>query len=393
VDLARARYLVSPEGREAFAAVRNADLPGDVVQQSTYLRKRYPPDQAAALGEQLALHDRAADRFGELAPPFLYTDTGLQMMTHPLVAARRAARFAYAKLPAIDATCGLGGDLGAMVDADIAAAGIERDPATAVLAGANVGRANVIRGDAAALPALPAGRALFLDPSRRDERSRRFDPAAFSPGWDTCLELARAASLACLKTAPGIADAAIPPEAEIEFVQVRRSLREAAIWFGGDARSGLRRAVMLPGTFEMTSDESEADPAPVLPGRYILDPASCVTRAGLVRQLAARAGGRLMDEQIAYLTLDRPAVTPFGTTFEVIEELPFSVGKLRDLLHSRGWRPDEIRRRGFPVEPDELRRLLRPRGSDPVALLCTTIGGARRVFVCRTLEVDGTAGQ
>lgn len=315
------------------------------------------------------------------------------MMTHPLVARRRAQRFAAPGCPVLDATCGLGGDLAAFADAGLPATGLERDAATAVLAGANVrGRALVIRGDVAALPFRIEGRSLFLDPSRRTGGGRRFDPAAYSPPWDLCLALARRARLAAVKAAPGIPDAAVPADAELEFVQLGRSLREATFWFGSGATPGLRRAVLLPGPFEMTSDEPECPGEPRPAGACIIDPHGCVTRAGLVRQLGARLGAWLLDPQVAYLSAAQAEPTPFGTVFELLEDVPFSVARLRRLLHDRDWRPDEIRRRAFPVEPDELRKLLRPRGSTPVTLLCTTIAGSRRVFVCR-LAVDGTAGQ
>ncbi len=395
MDVERARFLVSPEGSAALAMAQDRDLPLGVVERAAALRKFLPPAKASAVGEQLALQDRARERFGDLAPGhFLYSDAGLQMMTHPLVASRRARRFAAAGYPAVDGTCGLGGDATAQAATGVEMIAVERSRSTAILAAANLrNMAQVVIGDATALPLRLAGRALFLDPSRRQGSRRRFDPKAFSPPWDACVALAQEARLAAIKTAPGIDDTAIPAEAEAEFVQVGRSLREATVWVGEGAAPGVRRAVMLPGDLEMTSLEAECDGAPRPLGRFVIDPAGCVTRAGLVRQLGAHVGGFLMDRQVAYLTADAAVETPFGTTLEVLEDVPFSIARLRGLLHERGWRPDEIRRRAFPVEPDELRRLLKPKGTIPVTLVCTTIGGARRVFVCKPQEVDLTAGQ
>ncbi len=395
MDVERARFLVSPQGAEALSLATARDLPKGLVERAAALRKLLSPAEASAVGEQLALRDRAHERLGELAPDaFLYSDAGLQMMTHPLVAARRALRFAGAGHAVVDATCGLGGDARAFAKAGLDTLGLERDRATALLAAANLRQAaRVVIGDATAMPFTLSGRALFLDPSRREGSRRRFDPRAFSPSWDVCIAVARQASLAAIKTAPGIDDAAIPADAELEFVQVGRSLREATVWFGDGAEPGLRRAVLLPGGYEMTSLEAACDSATRPPARFLVDPAGCVTRAGLVRQLGAQVGGSLMDPQVAYLTSDTGTPTPFGTTLEVLEEVPFSLARLRGLLHERGWRADEIRRRAFPVEPDELRRLLKPKGSIPVTLVCTTIAGTRRVFVCKPQEVDLTAGQ
>jgi hypothetical protein len=96
----------------------------------------------------------------------------------------------------------------------------------------------------------------------------------------------------------------------------------------------------------------------------------------------------MLDTQVAYLSADSPAFDPLAATFEILEVVPFSVRRLRDLLSARGWRPEEIRRRAFPVEPDELRRLLGRLAGDPVTLLCTTLGGNRIVMVVRRLATE-----
>ena len=111
-----------------------------------------------------------------------------------------------------------------------------------------------------------------------------------------------------------------------------------------------------------------------------------MTRAGLVRHLAHELDARLMDPQVAYLTAESPTFHPMAATFEVLDSLPFSLSRLKTRLRERGWRPDEIRRRAFPVEPDELRRLLGRLEGERVTLLCTTIGGQRRVFAVRRVE-------
>lgn len=383
---ARARFLVSAEGRAALAAFADLDA-SDPVRLAARLRVHLAPADAAAIAEQLALRSRATGRIDD-ARNMLLTAEGLEMMTHPVVAARRAARFAAARVPAIvDGTCGLGGDLRFLAGAAPRTLGIERDAATAILARANVPRSAIVCGDATHLPVAEASVGLFLDPSRRYDGTRRFDPGAFSPPLDVCIELSRAAaSVAAIKLAPGLASAAIPAEAEVEFVQLGRSLREATLWFGLDSRPGLRRAVLLPAGAELDSSAPEAPAVPVASAPFLVDPESCVTRAGLVRHLAARMEARLLDPAIAYLGADVPRIDPLAATFEVLDRVEFSLARLRRRLRECRWLPIEIRRRAFPVEPDELRRLLGRLEGDPVTLICTTIGGKRTVFVARRLH-------
>ncbi len=383
----RARFLTSLRGREALEELppEFAGLPVHTI--ADRLRRVFAPGEAGALGEQVELRARALAKLGETR--LLLTGPGLEMMTHPLIAERRARRIAAQGLTTFDLTCGLGGDLLPVVAAGVRAAGLERDAATALLAAANVPGAAIVRGDARAAPFRLDGGFLVLDPSRREGGSRRFDPAAFSPSWDACMRLLDEARAGVLKAPPGIDHAHIPESFEAEFVQVGRVLREAALWVGGDAEPGLRRAVLLPSADEITSREPEAPAETVEAGTFLFDPHSCVTRAGLVRQLAHRLGARLLDPHVAYLTADEPATSALSPCFELLEAMPFSVSRLKARLRQRGWRPDEIRRRAFPIEPDDLRRLLGPLSGDPVTLVCTTLAGRRTVFITRAWSPAG----
>jgi len=388
VQLERARYLVGPKGRAALEALPPGLAALTVNELSVQLRRQHPPDVASALAEQVTLRARARGRFSD-DYSLLLTADGLEMMTHPTVAARRAARLAALDLPVADLTCGLGGDLRAIVHGGTPALGLERDAATALLAQANVPRAHILQGDARQNPLDTSHSAVLIDPSRRAGGGRRFDPVAFSPPWDRSLELLREGAAGVMKAPPGIEHRHIPPEMEAEFVQLGRSMREAALWCGQGAVPGLRRAVLLPAGIELDSTAEEAPPEWLPPNRFVYDPESCVTRAGLVRHLGARLSARLMDSQVAYLTSAQAAWDPLSATFEVLDVLPFSLARLRDYLRAARLRPEEIRRRAFPVEPDELRRLLGRLEGDPVTLLLTTIASKRLVFVARRVLPPG----
>lgn len=386
VRLERARYLAGQAAQAALEAMPVALEEEGPVRLAERLRRAFSPEEAAALGEQLTLRGRARRRFGEL-PVSLLTAEGLEMMTHPLVARRRAARLAALGRHVVDLTCGLGGDLVALLQTGREAFGVERDAATALLAGANTG-GRAVRGDALRPPARLEGFAVVLDPSRRQEGVRRFDPAAFSPPWEACLELVGRAAAGAVKGPPGLPLEAVPAWAELEAVQVGRDLRELTVWSGEGAAPGLRRAVLLPASTTIDSKMDEEDELAAGIGRYLFDPESCVTRAGLVGQLAAVLGARQIDRRVAYLTGDAPAVHPLCASLEVLEVVDFGVRRLRDLLRVRRWRPEVIRRRAFPVEPGELRRMLGAVEGEPVTLVCLTAGGRRTVVVARAVGLE-----
>ncbi len=381
MEIARARYLVSDAGRSALAAHAAVDAT-DPVRLQNALRRSLPAAEASAIAEQLALRAVAFRRFGEV-PEMLLTPPGLEMRTPPLVAERRARRLGGFE-SAADLTCGLGGDL-RFITAGTHTVGLERDAPTALLAAANVTRASVFCGDAQRTPLNLSQFAVFLDPSRRKSRQRRFNPDDFSPPWRACVDISVQARAAAIKTSPGLPRDAVPESCEVEWIQVGRSLREATVWMGGDALPGRRRAVLLPGDHILESNAPAAgEIGPV--GEYIIDPESCVTRAGLVQHLAARMGAWLLDPQVAYLGAREGVADPLAATFSVIDRVEFSIGRLRKLLRSRRWRPEEIRKRAFPVEPDDLRGLLGRLEGEPVTLLCTTLGGRRWVFVCKRAD-------
>ncbi len=383
MEIERARFLVSERGRAALAGLP-ADLPvADPNQLATFLRRSFPANEAGALAEQLTLRRRAWRNHGTNRD-ILYTAEGLEMMTHPAVAARRAARLASLGLPVLDLTAGIGGDLRAAAEAGSTAAGLERDAVHAILAAANTG-VPVARGDAARPPFDVSRAAILLDPSRRAGGTRRFDPAAFSPTWETVVSLAGSARAAVVKAQPGIEEGHVPATAEIEAIQHGTSMREMTLWLGAGAMPGLRRAVLLPAGAMLDSTEPEADWSPRAPGTVLFDPESCVTRASLVRHLGHRLGAGLLDPHLAYLSADEPAFSPLAATFQVLDALPFSLQRLKERLRAGQWRPDEIRRRAFPIEPDELRKLLGKLEGERVTLLLTTIGGQRTVFICRRL--------
>ncbi|MCC6380997.1 MAG: hypothetical protein IT304_00735 [Dehalococcoidia bacterium] len=391
MEVARARFLVSDRARVALSALDPALAALPPHQLADRLRRDWPPAEAAALAEQLSLRGRAFVRFGE-DPGLRYTAAGLEMLAHPLLAARRARRLAALGLPVTDLTVGLGGDIRACLAAGLPCRGLERDYATAILAAANLPGAAVARGDASAPPFRLRDGVVLLDPSRRSVVGRRFDVQAFAPPWTVTLARLTEAIAGVLKAPPGVDHDRLPAACEVEFVQLGRSLREAVAWVGHGADPGLRRAVLLPAGAEIDSRAPAASASPGHVGSVVFDPESCVTRAGLVRHLAARLGAHLLDPQVAYLS-GPPAVDPLASAFAVLDVMHFSLARLRGRLRERGWRPSEIRRRAFPLEPDDLRRLLGPQQGDPVTLLCTTLAGQRTVIVARPIAraADETA--
>ena len=390
VDTDLLAALRTTEGAAALAAAAEVSG-GDPLVAAAGLRSRgVAPALASAALTQADLRRRAGAKFGPGAATMFFTRAGLEQATRAVVADRRAARLRAAGVDTLaDLGCGLGADALAAARAGIRVYAVDADPLTAALARANAeaaGLADLITVDCADAQGVDVTTydAVFADPARRRSGGGRvFDPRSYSPPWDFVAGLADRVPRTVLKLAPGIDHALLPPGAEGQWVSVDGDLVEAAFWCGPLAGAP-RRATLLraSGASELTGDGVTRAPVGP-PGAHLYDPDPAVVRAHLVAEFAATVDGRLADPDIAYVYTDAPAATPYGRGFTVTDVLPFSLKRLRILLRERGVGRLEILKRGSALEPEQLRRDLRPSGPNAASLVLTRVAGAPTTLICR----------
>jgi hypothetical protein len=315
-------------------------------------------------------------KFAGLADPsnWLFTDEAVQQATVSPVAHHRARRLAGAVVH--DATCSIGTELAALRKCAARVIGSDIDPVRLAMAQHNLKDVPLCRADAV----YPVSRdaVVLLDPARRAGGKRRFDPRAYLPSLDQILDVYQGRAFA-VKCAPGIDFAGVRDlgfDGEIEVTSWSGSVREACLWSTGLAETGVRRRATLLNRdgldSEAITDRDPDDCSSAPAGRWIIDPDGAVVRAGLVRQYATRHGLWQLDPAIAYLTGDD---LPAGVRgFEVLAEVPFREKLLRRALSDHDCGPLEILVRGVDVDPDVLRRRLRPTGRVPLSVVITRIG-------------------
>ena len=352
------------------------------------LRRDTPADLC---GAAVSLNDarlKARAKFGELAAEMFFDSEALQMASGAPVAAHRAARFVDGD-PVADVTCGIGGDCLALARRGPVAAS-DLDPARAWMTQRNAevagvdGRIVVTRADAT----TPAVRCptLFADPARRSQVGRRVRRGSdYSPTLDQIVALRQRLTCLAVKVSPALDEALMPAAVdEVEYVSWRGQCREAVLWFG-PAATARRRATVIGGGALLWD---EAGPPLVevgVPGAYLYDPDPAVVRSHLVGLLARQLEATLVADRVAYLTSVTETTTPFARCFRVLAQVPFGLRRLRQRLDGEGWRPTEILRRRFPVDPPDLARDLRSAGQGgdrAVSLLCTRVGDRPVVFIC-----------
>ena len=348
-------------------------------------------DRAPVLIETTLLRRKAPEKLAQLSggvSNWLFTDEALQQATAAPVALHRAGRLAAGGPGVVvhDATCSIGTELAALRDSGVAAVGSDIDPVRLAMARHNLGAAaDLCRADA--LHPVTRGTVVVVDPARRVGGRRRMRPEDYQPGLGRLIATYRGRDLV-VKCAPGIdfdQMRRLGFDGEIEVTSYRGSVREACLWSAGLAQPGIGRRASILDRGEQITD-AEPDDCPVRPvGRWIVDPDGAVVRAGLVRHYGARHRLWQLDRDIAYLSGDR--LPPGVRGFEVLEQVVFEERRLRRALSALDCGSLEILVRGVRVDPDALRRRLRPRGGSPLSVVITRIGtgaaGRALAFVCR----------
>lgn len=383
-DVDDVTFLRSAAGRAAVAELSGLALTGKSRLTDVATARRQVGERFAAAALETAVLRRKAESKLDGSGDWLFTDAALQQATASTVARHRAQRLAGRDVH--DVTCSIGADLAAVAAVAERSVGSDVDRVRLLMARHNLisaGRDAVVV-EADALRPVTRDTAVVADPARRDEGGRRrWSPADLVPPLDELLAVYAGRDLV-VKCAPGLDFAAVPDDAEAEVVSLAGQVREAALWFGSLADRTVRRraSVLRADGTAWTITDAESDDCPAEDVReWIVDPDGAVVRAGLVRHYAARHGLVQLDPHIAYLTGDVPP--PGVRAFRVLDHGRFNEKALRALLRSHDVGRLEILVRGVDVDPDALRRRLKPKGAQEASVVITRVGDHAMAYLCR----------
>jgi SAM-dependent methyltransferase len=363
-------FLLSADGQRWLADVGQMDItPQTHLQIATWLRQKLAPTQAQAVLETIVLRQHAATKFSR-ASQMYFVRAALEQASAEVVAQHRARRFATLGSQHIaDLGCGIGGDALALA-AQAEVTGVEWDPVRLAIAQENVRvyghgrRFHPLQADLHSLSPLAQMDALFFDPARRDEHGRRFfSLAQYQPPLSLVDQWRAVVPETAVKISPGVDYAELPEDAEVEFISLDGEMKEAVLWYGRLQSGVARRATLLPAGHTLTTADLPAEAVPsTAPQAFLYEPDGAIIRAHLVQALAARLGARQIDESIAYLTAETAVSTPFARCFAVADAFPFQLKQLRHYLRERRVGSVTIKKRGSPLEPEQLLRQLRLSG-------------------------------
>lgn len=383
--------LLSPEGWALLGTLPPYDERATMVLSERLRAEGVDPLLIAGALTQSRLRAKARTKFDSFADGMLFTAAGLEQSTRLAVAARHAQRYTAAGCTRVaDLTCGIGGDAMALAGLGLGVLAVELDELTAAVATVNLRHfpeAEVRHGDGLALDLAAEGvDGVFADPARRTSTGRRrHDPAAYAPPLDRVLDVVAQVPALGVKVGPAIPHAAVPAEAEAQWVSLDGDVVEAGLWFGPLAPDGPGRSALV---VRGTSAATLRLPAKGLPvpevgpvGDYLYEPDGAVIRAGLVGLVAEHVHGRLLDPTIAYVTSERLQTSDVAHAYRVTDVMPFGLKRLRTALRERGVGRLTIKKRGTAVVPEQLRKQLDLRGDGEATIVLTRVAGSQQVLV------------
>jgi hypothetical protein len=405
MDINSFEKLLSSDGQQLLARLRDTDLcEENVLRHITELRKSHPRELVDAAIETTLLRQRAAAKFSK-ADEMYFTREALEQASSEQVSSYRAERYSsYSKIA--DLGCGIGGDAIPLAR-NCRVLAVDKDPLRLAMAKKNAeaygvaDRIEFLEADITELDIRDVD-AIFFDPARRSEGRRVLSVNDYSPPLGIMEKWLPDVPSIGVKISPAMKYEEITWDCEIEFISFKGELKEAVLWFG-PMKTTSRRATLLPSRAtlhrhseplhrhseplhrhsEPVEEGSASKSIPLSkPLAYLFEPDPAVIRSHLVETLAESIGASKLDEDIAYLSSDDGAETPFARRYVIQETMPFNVKKLNERLRSLDIGRVIIKKRGSPIEPHELQKKLKLSGSKEIVVVLTHLAGRPSILLC-----------
>lgn len=368
------RALLQPEHSDLVEAAAAIDAHDAAALMR--LRTRWPAELVQVAVELAEARRKAAEKFGEdVAARMVCAVSGIEQATSAAVARHKAQRFAALKPRRIvDLCCGIGGDAMALTQVAPTTA-VDRSALRAWMAGRNAGCSTLV---ADATEADLTDAAVHIDPSRRSEHTGRrwMKYEHYQPGPAFLEQLVRSGHDVAIKLGPGVDIDALPlsDADELEFISECGTLVQAVLWTGRLAQhAGLRTATTLPHGAMFTGEPGlHIATDNFMKYVYTIDPA--IERSGLLGAFVNETSLPALHPKVGLLTGGDLVDNPWLTAFEVVQVMPWRVGRVQRWLHEHRGGIVEVKTRGRVVNPDAMQRRLR--------------GGGDRMYTVFVLRFD-----
>jgi hypothetical protein len=384
-----AAFLLTSEGRESLDLAENLfSQRVDTLSALTQLRRHIAPDLAAAAWSMADLRSRAVTKFGPIAAQMYFVREALEQASSRRAAKYHAVRYVRAGVTNVTDLCGgIGADALAFAESGVSVTLVELAPVRALFAAENA-RAHgfsdlitVVNADVTSVPIQTT--AVWFDPARRVDRRRVVSPDDYQPPLSFLTDLKQQGVTEIgVKLSPGIDhQIALEYDAQLEFISDNGECKEALLWSGKLRNGRQTQAIQLTETGSIAFF-GDAEPKLRSNGQYLYEPDPALIRAHLVGQLASDLEAGVLDPHIAYLVGDRFVSTPWATAYKILDHFPYHRKALQRALTERDIGRVIIKKRGFPQEPEEVRKELKLKGAHEIIVVLTRLGDKHHVFLC-----------
>ncbi len=395
--------------------VQKSSAPGaHILPLTNILRKQFPhyPPNIYASAIEVVLARMKAEPYGAWTAHGLFTRHSVEQATNPFVARHHATAFAHCH-HVLEICTGAGFDSVELARVCTHVTSIEADPATAYMARHNfavqgISNITVLEGLAEhILPTLDYTQfdGLWSDPARRTAEGKRiFDTSQYQPPLPIIMRIP-VKGVHGIKISPAVTMTDQQCISEHRrytraWTAVHDECREQVLWSSED-RQDLDGMIVLHDTDRAQTTLFEP-PTTAIPVQIALPPAdspfiliephSALIRSGRLADWYASSALHLFDKHIAYGWHSLPDQCSLPamlySAFAVHTAFPYHKKTLQGHLDRLQWNTrTEIKKRGFPEEPEILRKQLRLMppsvSSDFGTIILTRIGNTHWCFLAQ----------
>lgn len=392
--------LQQPEIQHFFTVVEEVH---DAFEVRKIAEKLVPDFYRNSIPKLCALHFlriKAKEKFSQ-APLMCFTQRGLEQATCESIAEYKMQNLtAHSKVLMLCA--GVGGELIAAGKKTSHITAIEMDPEIMDMVQYNANKLlpshcidfhTMLVEDYVPTQEDDAFTHIFIDPDRRDDK-RRVSLHAYHPNIIPLLPiLLRIAPLCYCKVAPGIPHEELlelPHLSTVEYIEDAKGLKECLLHFVRNPVDSVQ--VLCTNVDNATSSLSfpftkEAYTSHVVQReyKYLFEPSPALIRSGAIAFFYRDHGLVQKENSCAYGYTDHvhADAKQWGTFFHIQATIPYSKKNFHTYIKTHAITSCIIKKRYFPMEPQELRKLIKiPEGGNDI-FVATTIRERRVLLHCR----------
>lgn len=344
------------------------------------LRKQFPDCKPERIAEACGIAEATlkAEERGKSLGNWWFTKETYEQSTAPVIAQHHAARFAECE-SIVELCTGSGTDTAFLANKAKAVTTYEADELTAHIAERNFTRHSIDNITMVHAPAefflmnppfIPDG--IWADPARRNKHQRYFSPDDYLPSFSALLSVIPK-KIYGIKVSPAFDDKDISSLWKKEIIGYKNECREIVLWNNANIKNG---TVVLADIPLMWKPETVSEATFLKPeqSHYIVEPHPALIRSGYLGSFLAEHSLSVFDRRIAYgISEQYPVPSAWYKTFSIIDYFRYNEKILQEKIRFLEWsNQTEIKKRGFFIEPEDLRKKLKWSKSNNKGVIITT---------------------